>query len=139
MSYAGHHPIHVGLQNHSVGSTYPLVIVGYGQGDKTLYVIENLCTGRILGWQSQSATGPRQWSGTAHATDMLHRIVAGAQLDKVGVPFAWFLKRPVFLDGILVWPEQVPPTRVAYHQPDPNVRPLTPREEYYAAAEQDIG
>ena len=29
---SGHHPVHLGLQNHSVGGAYPLCVVGYGNG-----------------------------------------------------------------------------------------------------------
>lgn len=43
---AGHHPVHVGLQSHSVGSGYPLAVVGYGH--PTLYVLENLTLGTVL-------------------------------------------------------------------------------------------
>lgn len=44
----GHHAVHAGLQNHSGGGMYPLAVVGYGNGDKLLYVLENLCTGKVL-------------------------------------------------------------------------------------------
>ena len=43
---AGHHPVHTGLQSHSVGGAYPLAIVGYGH--PTRYVIENLAEGTVL-------------------------------------------------------------------------------------------
>lgn len=43
----GHHPIHTGIQNHSMSECYPLAVVGYG--DKpTLYVVENLAEGTVL-------------------------------------------------------------------------------------------
>ena len=45
---SGHHDEHVGLQKHSVGDLYPLAIVGYGNGDKTKYVIEHLTRGEVL-------------------------------------------------------------------------------------------
>ena len=45
---SGHHAEHVGLQKHSVGDLYPLAVVGYGNGDDTLYVIEHLTDGTVL-------------------------------------------------------------------------------------------
>lgn len=46
-SPGGHHPVHTGIQNHSMSECYPLAVVGYG--DKpTIYVIENLAEGTVL-------------------------------------------------------------------------------------------
>jgi len=144
MSYAGHHPVHAGLQNESVGNIYPLAIVGYGKGDLTTYVIENLVTGQCLGHPGR---GPKQWLTAAAADNYirnLHAIFGGV----------WEFKRPVYAGDNLVWPEQLvgtirkvvePKQEVAKAVADlaayvaANPRPLTPREAYYAAAEQDIG
>jgi hypothetical protein len=40
---SGHHAEHVGLQKHSVGETYPLAVVGYGD----IWAIENIKTGKV--------------------------------------------------------------------------------------------
>lgn len=45
---SGHHPVHERLQSHSVGGIYPLAVVGYANGDQTLYVIEHLTEGKVL-------------------------------------------------------------------------------------------
>lgn len=42
----GHSGVHEGLQNHSVGATYPLAVVTYGH-DPAIHVIENLKTGEV--------------------------------------------------------------------------------------------
>lgn len=44
----GHHPVHAGLQSHSVGGAYPLAVVGYGMGEKTKYCVEDLLSGSVL-------------------------------------------------------------------------------------------
>ena len=46
-SPGGHHPVHTGIQNHSMGDCYPLAVVGYGN-NPTLYVVENLAEGTVL-------------------------------------------------------------------------------------------
>lgn len=124
-----HHPIHAGLQNHSVGDIYPLAIVGYGKGDLTTYVIENLVTGQCLGHPGER--GPKQWSSGRGASNYLARLHHLPLVESV-----WELKRPVYDGCVLVWPEKLVGTIRKTVTPD---RPLTPREEYYAAAEQDIG
>lgn len=128
MSYAGHHPVHAGLQNESVGDIYPLAIVGYGKGDLTTYVIENLVTGQCLG---HPGGGPKQW---CTATGALKYLISLHGLS--GVESVWEFKLPVYDGDVLVWPEQLVGTIRKKVTPQ---LPLTPREEYYAAAEQDIG
>ena len=46
-SPGGHHPVHTGIQNHSMGDCYPFAVVGYGD-NPTLYVVENLAEGTVL-------------------------------------------------------------------------------------------
>lgn len=126
MNYAGHHPVHAGLQNESVGDIYPLAIVGYGKGDLTNYVIENLVTGQCLG--HPGGRGPKQWPSVKCARNYIENLHFLPRIESV-----WEFKRPVYDGTVLVWPHTEQPTvRFTY-------RPLTPREAYYAAAEQDIG
>ena len=131
---SGHHPEHIGLQGHSVGDAYPLAIVGYGSGDITVYVIENLVTGGVAVHNAEdadSAQGPRQWSTITYATLYLARLVKfGASLTM------WRLARPVFQGSRLVWPEVAQPVKREVLSAE---REPTPREAYYAAFEQDIG
>lgn len=129
MSYAGHHPVHAGLQNESVGDIYPLAIVGYGKGDLTTYVIENLVTGQCLGHPGGS--GPKSWGSVYSARNYITKLH-----HLPGVESVWEFKRPVYDGDVLVWPENLVGTIRKTVTLD---RPLTPREAYYAAAEQDIG
>lgn len=129
MSYAGHHPVHAGLQNESVGDIYPLAIVGYANGDLTTYVIENLVTGQCLGHPGNR--GPKQWASERVARFYITQL---HQLPRV--KSVWEFKRPVYDGDVLVWPENLVGTIRKTVTPK---RPLTPREAYYAAAEQDIG
>lgn len=128
MCYAGHHPVHAGLQNESVGDIYPLAIVGYAKGDLTTYVIENLVTGQCLGHPER---GPKTWRITYDARNYITKLHHLPSIESV-----WEFKRPVYDGVFLVWPEQLVGTIRTTVTPD---RPLTPREVYYAAAEQDIG
>ena len=45
---SGHDEVHVGLQKHSLGGSYPLTVVGYDNGDGVRYVVENLVDGTVL-------------------------------------------------------------------------------------------
>ena len=48
---SGHSGVHDGLQQHSVGATYPLAVVTYGH-DPAIHVIENLKTGEVACYTS---------------------------------------------------------------------------------------
>lgn len=140
MSYAGHHPVHAGLQNESVGDIYPLAIVGYGKGEVTKYVIENLVTGQCLG--HAHGRGPKVWASPSRARAYLDKLHPLPNVQSV-----WEFKRPVYDGYVLVWPDDTvgtvrfTVTTKRCHVPGYAIppRPLTPREAYYAAAEQDIG
>ena len=139
---SGHHPEHIGLQGHSVGDAYPLAIVGYGSGDITMYVIENLVTGEVAQHDPDdrySQIGPRQWAYLPYANAYLAGLVLkGKRLTH------WRVARPVFKGSRLVWPDFAEPVHrrvLLQAAPRPVIpqREPTPREAYYAAFEQDIG
>lgn len=46
--YTGHDPVHTGLQSHSVGGIYPLIIVGIANGATVHFEIHHALTGRAL-------------------------------------------------------------------------------------------
>lgn len=71
----GHHPVHAGLQKHSVGDIYPLAVVGYGTADKVVYCVKNLCTGQTAGFRN----GPgefsrREWQHASGAYNYAEKI-----------------------------------------------------------------
>lgn len=89
----GHHPVHSGLQNHSVGGAYPLCIVGYGNGDATQWVIENLATNEVMCSDARGTrtSAPYQW-GTYNAANLrIDAVVAGRIEDAI-----WVKGRPKF-------------------------------------------
>ena len=100
-NYAGHHPKHVGLQNHSVGSAYPLAIVAYDSGSGVVYTVQNLTSGRTAGFNNERV---RQFSTAAYATQYLDALVNGIDHVDVGayqVPLGettWLMGRPEFDD-----------------------------------------
>ena len=88
----GHHPVHSGLQNHSVGGAYPLCIVGYGNGDATQWVIENLASGEVMCYESRGQShAPNQWHRYDWANERLDSAVAGDVEDAI-----WVKGRPKF-------------------------------------------
>lgn len=95
-----------GLQKHSVGDTYPWLVVGYGRGEEVIFCIQNLQTGVTLGDISKS--GPhhvRQWVEYRLAQNFLSRYLEGS-LDQftfsTGIPDQ-IKGNPVFsLTGLII-------------------------------------
>jgi hypothetical protein len=58
---SGHHPVHTGLQRHSVSESYPLLMVGIANGDETIYEIHNAMSGEVLHITSDGPIRPAQW------------------------------------------------------------------------------
>ena len=122
---SGHHAHHRGLQNHSVGSIYPLAVVAYDNGTELRYTIENLADGTVCCARDDSCGKviPRQWGRVNSALSWL----SGDGRQMQGFTTVWVAARPVFdEDGVL----QLPP---------PWARPLTPYQEYQRALELDLG
>lgn len=121
---SGHHAHHRGLQNHSVGSIYPLAVVAYDNGTQLCYTIENLADGTVCCAREDGCgiVGPRQWDRVILALNWL-----SASGPTHGFTTVWVAARPVFdEDGFL----QLPP---------PPAVPLTPYQEYQRALELDLG
>lgn len=76
-----------GLQKHSVGKAYPLIIVGYATGDTVTYRIENLTTEVVLGNVRQ----PWAWADIHTATWMLTLWLKHG--NKLG-GIAWHPRKP---------------------------------------------
>jgi len=99
--YEGHHPVHAGLQKHSVGEAYPLALVGYGNGDRTDYRLENLMTGQTLCCCSVNGKTRKaaQWSQGAvdYADRLFHELHRAQHLQGPEV-FA-----SLELDATYVW------------------------------------
>lgn len=111
----GHHPEHVGLQRHSIGEAYPLAVVGYANGHRMAWRVENLMTGQCVclasahpQYASLPRSGPLQWFDTMEPAykllDSIHRkqvLTGDIGIHVVGqaiLPLAWgFAPRP--------WPE----------------------------------
>lgn len=71
----GHHPVHTGLQKHSVGDIYPLAVVGYGTADKVVYCVKNLCTGQTAGFRNGSGEFfRREWQNASGAGNYAEKI-----------------------------------------------------------------
>lgn len=98
--YMGHDPVHAGLQKHSVGNAYPLTIVGYGNGDITTYVIENIVDGTVAGVQWAGHKNVRQWRTVDDAARFLDVIMLRKPVLE---PVIWVPGRPVF-DGTMLVP-----------------------------------
>ena len=121
---SGHHAIHRGLQNHSVGSIYPLAVVAYDNGTQLRYTIENLTNGTVCcGCENIGGKiAPRQWDRVVLALNWL-----SSDTETSGFTTVWVGARPVFdEDGFLQLPK-------------PPAVPLTPYQEYQRALELDLG
>jgi hypothetical protein len=122
---SGHHAHHRGLQNHSVGSIYPLAVVAYDNGNELRYTIENLTDGTVCCTRDDSGgrgVVPRQWDRAILALSWL-----SDSRPTRGFTTVWVAARPVFDQyGFL----QLPP---------PPAVPLTPYQEYQRALEMDVG
>lgn len=121
---SGHHATHRGLQNHSVGSIYPLAVVAYDNGTQLRYTVENLTNGTVCCARDDGCGNviPRQWDRVVLAINWL-----SSGTETSGFTTVWVEARPVFdEDGFL----QLPP---------PPAVPLTPYQEYQRALELDLG
>lgn len=95
---AGHHPVHTGLQSHSVGGAYPLAIVGYGH--PTRYVIENLAEGTVLCCKGVGLAPASPYQAKRHTLERLVELLTTFEF-KPGLD-AWVKGRPhVGFDGNL--------------------------------------
>jgi hypothetical protein len=125
-----------GLQEHSVGDSYPLAVVGIGYGERVIYVVQNLVDGTTAGF----LFGLRQWRTAAEArTWMCHFLGAGTGFTDRAV--VWHAGRVVYGDYVLRIEKKSEVgflSGVVMQKAEP-VIPLTPRQEYEAALEQDIG
>lgn len=83
MNTTAHSNEHAGLRKHSIGSTYPIAVVGIGIGDLTRYQIENLATGEVV--IESDTREPARFTGSAIAEAAAEHIArCGA-----GPYFAW--------------------------------------------------
>ena len=89
----GHHPVHAGLQSHSVGGAYPLCVVGYGNGEHTTWVIENLTEGTVLCYRDPfhlDWDDPFQWGKYEYASQYMSNF-CGSRFPDTAV---WVKGRP---------------------------------------------
>ena len=90
---SGHSGEHDGLQNHSVGSAYPLAVVTYGHAP-AIHVIENLKDGTVL---CNSAGKPVQNTDASYIFQVLTHLTRGTTTAS-----AWRAGRPTNENGVLV-------------------------------------
>lgn len=123
-----------GLQAHSIGGLYPLAVVGYGMGDTTKFVIENLTTGEVLTCASPKVLRSFDTVGLANKFITDHIIGNTPVVWGVG----WVKGRPVYtVAGSLVMPTTRPEQRKVHTVSVPDgADPIT---WYYLHLEQDIG
>ncbi len=80
----GHHPVHTGLQKHSVGGAYPLAPVAYETEYGLIWHIENLEDGTT----AMCYGGPREWPAVGDALRFIDRILSG-DTDALLSPLTW--------------------------------------------------
>lgn len=131
----GHSGRHDGLQNHSVGSCYPLSVVTYGH-EPAIHVIENLTTGQVACLRTGH---PWQFSSAGTAFTFLELLAAGGSGNYVLGPVVWVSGRPKNVNGILVVHESKHVLfNHAYNLEESRIgRPLTPYEVYQLACDID--
>ena len=132
---SGHSGVHDGLQNHSVGSCYPLSVVTYGH-EPAIHVIENLTTGQVACLRTGH---PWQFSSAGTAFTFLELLAAGGSGNYVLGPVVWVSGRPKNVNGILVVHESKHVLfNHAYNLEESRIgRPLTPYEVYQLACDID--
>lgn len=90
---SGHSGEHDGLQQHSVGATYPLAVVTYGH-DPAIHVIENLRTGEVACYKSGVVI---QTTDAKLIFDELRWLVTHTNYQR-----NWVKGRPKNVGGLLV-------------------------------------
>lgn len=80
-----------GLQKHSVGDIYPLAVVGYADGDKLRFTVENLETGQVC----SCGEVVRAW----HCAELAEAFAVLIKEGKASIyadPIMWDSRRPKF-------------------------------------------